>query len=127
MFDLHAKYSVAGWDLQALYAKGTLRDADKVNEVTAAAAEPFAAPKSMTGWYAQAAYHVYRRGDIDIAPFARYERIDIQQQEDATLGVFQDPSNQDKIKTIGVNFYVHPQVVLKADVQRFSTDRTRDA
>jgi hypothetical protein len=128
MWDLHAKYSVAGWDVQALYARGTLGDADKVNAVTAAgAAEPFAAPKAMTGWYAQAAYHVFRRGDIDVAPFARYERIDIQQQEDAALGVFQDPRNQDRIKTVGVNFYVHPQVVLKADIQRFSTDRTRDA
>jgi Phosphate-selective porin O and P len=126
LWDLHAKYSVGGWDLQALYAKGTLRDADQVNAVTAAAAEPFAAPKSMIGWYAQAAYHVYRRGDIDIAPFARYERIDIRQQEDATLGVFQDPRNQDRIRTFGVNFYVHPQVVLKADVQRFNADRTRD-
>jgi len=127
MWDLHAKYSIAGWDLQALYARGTLGDAAKVNVVTAAAPEPFAAPKSMTGWYAQAAYHVFRRGDIDIAPFARYERIDIRQQEDAALGVFEDPRNQDHIKTIGVNFYLHPQVVLKADVQRFASDRTRDA
>jgi hypothetical protein len=127
MWDLHAKYSVAGWDLQALYAKGTLGDAAKINSVTAAAPEPFAAPRSMTGWYAQAAYHVFRRGDIDVAPFARYERIDIEQQEDPALGVFQDPRNQDRIKTIGVNFYVHPQVVLKADVQQFGADRTRDA
>ena len=94
--------------------------------MTAAASTPFAAPKSMTGWYGQAAYHVFRRGDIDIAPFARYERIDIRQQEDAALGVFQDPRNQDRVKTIGVNFYLHPQVVLKADVQRFAVDRTRD-
>lgn len=127
LWDVHAKYTVAGWDLQALYARGTLGDADKVNAVTAAAPEPFAAPRSMTGWYGQAAYHVYRRGDIDIAPFLRYERIDIRQQDDGVLGVFQDPRNHDRIKTIGVNFYVHPQVVLKADIQRFSTDRARDA
>lgn len=126
LWDLHAKYSVAGWDLQALYARGTLGDADRVNAVTAAAATPFAAPRSMSGWYAQAAYHVYRRGDLDIAPFARLERIDIRQQEDAALGVFQDPNNRERIKTFGANFYVHPQVVLKADVQRYETDRTKD-
>lgn len=127
LWDLHAKYSVAGWDLQALYARGTLGDADRVNEVTSAAATPFAAPRSMKGWYGQAAYHVYRRGDLDIAPFARYERLEILQQEDPALGVFQDPNNRERIKTIGVNFYVHPQVVLKADVQRYSTDRTKDS
>lgn len=126
LWDLHAKYSVAGWDLQALYARGTLGDADRVNAVTSAAPTPFAAPRSMTGWYAQAAYHVYRRGDIDVAPFARFERIDIRQQEDAALGVLQDPNNQERIKTFGVNFYVHPQVVLKADLQRYETDRSKD-
>lgn len=126
LWDLHAKYSVAGWDLQALYARGTLGDADRVNAVTSAAATPFAAPRTMMGWYTQAAYHVYRRGDLDIAPFARLERIDIRQQEDAALGVFQDPNNLERIKTFGVNFYVHPQVVLKADLQRYETDRTKD-
>lgn len=126
LWDVHAKYSVAGWDLQALYARGTLGDADRVNAVTSAATTPFAAPRSMMGWYAQAAYHVYRRGDIDVAPFARIERIEIRQQEDAALGVFQDPNNQERIKTFGVNFYVHPQVVLKADVQRYETDGSRN-
>ena len=80
----------------------------------------------MKGWYGQAAYHVYRRGDLDIAPFARLERIDIRQQEDAALGVSQDPNNLERITTFGVNFYVHPQVVLKADIQRYQTDRTKD-
>jgi hypothetical protein len=126
LWDVHAKYSRAGWDLQALYARGTLGDAQQVNAVTSVAATPFAAPRSMKGWYGQAAYHVYRRGDIDVAPFVRVERIDIRQEEDAALGVFQDPNNLERIRTIGVNFYVHPQVVLKADVQRYSTDRTKD-
>src|SRR4051812_42322534 len=126
LWDVHAKYTVAGWDLQALYARGTLGDAGNVNAVTAAAATPFAAPRSMMGWYTQAAYHLYRRGDLDIAPFARIERVDIRQQEDAALGVFQDPNNLERIKTIGVNFYVHPQVVVKADLQRYETDRTKD-
>jgi Phosphate-selective porin O and P len=124
LWDLHAQYSLAGWDLAALYTRGTLGDADRVNVVTAA--NGFAAPKSLKGWYGQAAYHLYRRGDLDIAPFVRIERIEIRQQEDAGLGVFQDPNNFERIRTIGINFYVHPQLVIKADMQRFSTDRTQD-
>ena len=129
IWDVHAQYRVAGLDLQGLYASGTLGDADKV---TAAlfAADPttaFAAPKSMKGWYAQAAYHVYKRGNYDVAPFIRYERIDIRQAEDPANGLLQDPRNDEKIKTIGVNFWVHPQVVLKADIQRYATDKTQDA
>ena len=107
MWDVHAQYRVAGLDLQGLYASGTLGDADKVTAALFAAdpATAFAAPKSMKGWYAQAAYHVYKQGNFDVAPFVRYERI----------------------KTVGVNFWVHPQVVLKADIQRYTTDKTQDA
>jgi hypothetical protein len=129
MWDVHAQYRVAGLDLQGLYASGTLGDADKVTAALFAAdpATAFAAPKSMKGWYAQAAYHVYKRGNYDVAPFIRYERIDIRQAEDPANGLLQDPRNDEKIKTIGVNFWVHPQVVLKADIQRYATDKTQDA
>ena len=129
LWDVHAQYRVAGLDLQGLYASGTLGDADKVTAATFAAdpATAFAAPKSMKGWYAQAAYHVYKRGNFDVAPFVRYERIDIRQAEDAANNLLKDPRNDERIKTVGVNFWVHPQVVLKADVQRHTTDKTQDA
>jgi uncharacterized small protein (DUF1192 family) len=126
LWDVHAKYSVAGFDLQALYAAGTLGDADKVNAVTSTATTPFAAPKSLKGWYGQAAYHVYRRGDLDVAPFVRLERFEIRQQEDAALGLFQDPKNLERVRTIGVNFKLHPQVVLKTDIQRYKVDGTKN-
>ena len=126
LWDLHAKYSIGGFDLQGLYAAGKLGDADKVNAVTSAAPTPFAAPKSLKGWYGQAAYHIYRQGNLDVAPFVRIERFEIRQQEDAALGLFQDPNNLERVRTVGVNFKIHPQVVLKTDIQRYSTDRTKD-
>jgi hypothetical protein len=132
MWDVHAQYRVAGLDLQGLYTAGTLGDADKVTAAILAAnqADPtkaFAAPKSMKGWYVQAAYHVYKKGNFDVAPFVRYERIDIRQAEDPANALLQDPKNDERIRTVGVNFWVHPQVVLKADVQRYETDKTQDA
>ena len=131
IWDVHAQYRVAGLDLQALYTSGTLGDADKVTAAILAQAptpqDAFAAPKSMKGWYAQAAYHVYKRGNFDVAPFVRYERIDIKQAEDPANALLQLAANDERIKTIGVNFWVHPQVVLKADVQRYATDKTQDA
>ena len=129
IWDVHAQYRVAGLDLQALYTAGMLGDADKVTAALLAAdpTTAFAAPKSMKGWYAQAAYHVYKRGNLDVAPFVRYERIDIRQAEDPANDLLQDPRNDERIRTIGVNFWVHPQVVLKADIQRYATDKTQDA
>jgi hypothetical protein len=128
LWDVHAQYRVAGLDLQALYTAGTLGDADQVTAALLAAdpATAFAAPKSMKGWYAQAAYHVYKQGNLDVAPFVRYERIDIRQAEDPANNLLQDPNNNERITTLGVNFWVHPQVVLKADVQRYATDKTQN-
>jgi hypothetical protein len=129
IWEVHGQYRIAGLDLQALYTAGTLGDADKVTAALFAAdpATAFAAPQSMKGWYAQAAYHVFKKGNFDVAPFVRYERIDIRQAEDPANNLFQDPNNNERIKTLGVNFWVHPQVVLKADIQRYATDRTQDA
>lgn len=128
MWDVHAQYRVAGLDLQALYSSGTLGDADKVMAALFAAdpATAFAAPKSMKGWYAQAAYHVYKQGSFDVAPFVRYERLDIDQAEDPANGLLQDPNNHERIKVAGVNFWVHPQVVLKADAQWYATDKSQN-
>ena len=128
LWDVHAQYRVAGLDLQALYTSGTLGDADKVTAAMFAQdpATAFAAPKSMKGWYAQAAYHVFKRGNFDVAPFVRYERIDIRQAEDPANGLFADPRNDERIRVAGVNFWVHPQVVLKADIQWYTADKSQN-
>jgi Phosphate-selective porin O and P len=127
MWDVHAQYKVGGLELQAVYADGKLADADALNTaILANSAEPFAAPNRMKGAYMQAAYHLYKRDKLDFAPFVRLERIDIRQQEDPANGLFQDPANHERITTAGFNFWVHPQVVLKADVQRYRTDATKD-
>jgi hypothetical protein len=127
MWDVHAQYKVGGLELQAVYADGKLGDADQLNAaILANSAQPFAAPNRMKGAYVQAAYPVYKRDKLDFAPFVRLEGIDIRQQEDPANGLFQDPANHERITTAGFNFWVHPQVVLKADVQRYRTDPTKD-
>jgi hypothetical protein len=126
LWDLHAQYRVGRLDLQALYAAGTLGDAARINAANLPLAEPFAAPKSLKGAYVQAAYHVYKEGNFDVAPFVRVERYEIKQQEDPDNGLAQDPNNKERVRTLGVNFKVHPQVVLKADIQRYHADKTKD-
>jgi hypothetical protein len=130
LWDVHAQYRLDRLELQALYAAGTLGDADQVTAAILAAvatpAEAFAAPKKMTGSYVQAAYHAYKQGDLDVAPFVRFERFDITQAEDPANGLLQDPNNNERVRTIGINFKIHPRVVLKTDVQRYHTDKSKD-
>ena len=126
LWDVHAKYNIGRWDLQALYTAGTLGDADRLNSVILASPTPFAAPKSLKGSYVQAAYHVYKKDDFDLAPFIRLERYKIKQEEDPANGLLQDPNNNERVATLGLNFKIHPQVVFKTDVQKYGTDKTKN-
>src|SRR6266853_114661 len=86
----------------------------------------FTGDTGQKGAYVQAAYHVYKHGNFDVAPFIRYERVDIRQAEDPGNNLLENPNNNERIKTLGVNFWLHPQVVLKADIQRYATDKSQD-
>ncbi len=112
--EAHARYAAHRVDLQALYALGTLDDAARVT-----AAIQQAAPKRFEGWFLQAAYHLWSQGQMDFAPFVRYEEYDIAQAEDIVNGLLKDRAARDSIETVGFSFKPHPDVVLKMDYQNF--------
>lgn len=120
LWDVHGKYRHGDLDLQALYARGTLGDADKISAATGTVA-----PGAFFGWYGQAAYHLWKFDGMELAPFVRYERFNTQQR--VAAGLVPDPLNNERVVTAGLNFYLHPQVVLKADYQKFrgNTDKDR--
>jgi len=125
VWDLHARYDVAGWNLRALYSQGSLSDTAAINAAAGLApGSNDAAPESFSGWLVEAAYHLYRKGDFGLVPFVRYE--DYNTQESVAPGFAIDPKNDEDVATIGVNLYVHPQVVFKADVQDYGTDDRKD-
>lgn len=113
LWDIHGRYSVGDLDLRALYARGHLADADKINTFVG----DTGTPSSIYGWYTEAAYHVWKSGDMDFAPFIRYEKYDGQSSLPSN-GLRIDGS-KNSIVTLGGNFWVHPGVVLKADYQTF--------
>lgn len=125
LWELHAKYSIAGVDLKALYAAGTLSDTDAINRARSISTGSVnAAPESFHGWYVEAAYHAWQHGDYDLVPFLRLERYNT--QEEVAAGYNTDPKNTERVVTAGVTFKLHPQVVLKADFQDYRTDDTKD-
>lgn len=126
LWDLHGQYRAGNLELQAVYARGTLGDADKVSAaLIAASGDPtLVAPKAFYGWYGQVAYHVWKRNDNDLAPFVRYERYNTQQE--LADGYTANPLNDETVTTIGANLQIHPQVVFKVDYQRFRTDSEKN-
>lgn len=116
--EVHARYQAHGFDLQALYAGGRLGDATKVTEAIG-----LAAPKRLKGGYVQAAYHAWTDGEMDFAPFIRFEKFDIDQEENQAINAFADSTAHDRITTVGFNFKPVNEVVLKADYQYYQKDR----
>lgn len=125
VWDLHAKYSVAGLDLRALYAAGKLADTEAINAAAGlTAGSDEAAGKSFYGWLIEGAYHVWKQGDHDLAPFVRYERYNT--QKSVAAGFTADPKNDETVLTVGIDYKPHPQVVIKADFQNYKQDDKKD-
>lgn len=125
LWEIHTKYAVGNFDLQALYARGSLSDTEAINSAAGlVAGSDKAAPKSFYGWYAQAAYHVWKDGDYDLAPFVRHERYNT--QDAVADGYATNPLNEETVTTVGMNFRLHPQVVVKADAQNYTADDKKD-
>ncbi|MGD2141270.1 MAG: hypothetical protein PVH25_12800 [Burkholderiales bacterium] len=125
LWELHARYAVAGWDLRALYTQGYIDDTAAIN---AAAGIPLgsdnAAPESLYGWYVEAAYRFGLKNNKAVTPFVRFAKYDT--QEEVAAGYAINPLNNEQVITAGLNFYVHPQVVFKIDVQDYDTDDSKD-
>lgn len=112
MWDMHMRYQKDRIDLRALYARGHLGDADKLKSLAGInAAEDF------YGWYAEAAYHLWKWGDHDLAPFVRYESWNTQDQ--VPSNVIASSANENNIWTVGANYWPNPQVVFKTDYQKW--------
>ena len=125
LWDLHTNWKPGSWDLTALYARGSLSNTADFNLTVAG--QPTPIPKEFWGWYTQAAYRMWSQGDYSLSPFIRYERFNTAAKYEALppgLGI--DPAPTELVTTVGVNFKVHPNVVFKADYQKFKVDDTRD-
>ena len=71
LWDLHARYTPGRWDLSGVYARGTISKTDALNLTFAG--NPTPVPSAFQGWYAQAAYQLFKSGSYALLPFARYE------------------------------------------------------
>ena len=125
LWDVHAKWTPGQWDLSAVYARGSVTGAGELNATFAGA--PYLVPKAFDGAFVQAAYKFALAGGYSIAPFARYERINIGRQFDGVVpGLNVAAYETEGIATIGANFNLTPSVVLKADIQRYKVVKDSD-
>jgi hypothetical protein len=143
LWETHARYQPGKWDLSALYASGSISNTGAANALFPGTANPM--PSKFDGWFVQAAYNIWQSGSYRLAPFGRYERYDMgARYEGIAPGFPTTPTGQapnstsptsfdyfpvprDSVGTLGANFYLNPNVVLKLDYQKFknNTDFSR--
>lgn len=110
LWEVHAIYEVKGLQLKGLYASGSLDGNDALKTAGVG--------KKAEGWYAEAAYDIMpllkAGSEMSLTPFVRYESYDT--HKEVFTGT-RDPQQERTVKTAGIGFKPHSNVVLKADYQ----------
>jgi cell division protein FtsB len=125
LWEGHARWQTGPFDLSALYARGTISGTEALNLTFVG--DPTPVPKSFWGAYVQGAWHAWSKADYSLVPFTRYEWFNTAAAyEPVPQGLGVAPSPTEGVWTIGANFNVGPNIVLKADYQKFKVDTARD-
>ncbi|MDP9082609.1 MAG: OprO/OprP family phosphate-selective porin [Pseudomonadota bacterium] len=133
LWEAHARWTPAKFDLSALYAHGSISNLAATNASNPGSPNPI--PSNFYGYYAQAAYGLWEHDEYRLAPFVRWERYDMGSRYAGTPGPAIPtglvplsgtpgdygywPRTQDRVWSLGANFYVTPHLVFKADYQWF--------
>jgi hypothetical protein len=133
LWEGHARWTPGAAEISAVYAHGHISNTATFNLDNAGASNPV--PSEFLGYYLQGAYNVWDSGGYRLAPFARWEHYDIGASFNGIpkgfttvpAGPASDsrpwPQPQDRVWTVGANFYVNPHVVLKFDYQWFDVNK----
>ena len=125
LWETHARWTPARWDLSALYAKGTISDTAAFNQTLVG--QLTLVPSAFFGWYTQAAYRLWSEGNYALFPFVRYERFNTASSfADIGAGLTPDAAPTETVTTAGATFRINKYVVVKADYQKFKVDSSRD-
>ena len=117
--EVHARWQSGPFDLSALYARGTISDTETLNLTFVG--NPYPVPKSFWGSYVQGAWRVWDNGQSSVAPFVRYEAFNTAASfASVPLGLGVPDADTERVWTVGVNYYLTPEVVFKADYQHFN-------
>jgi hypothetical protein len=125
LWETHARWSPAAFQLSALYARGHISNTAQIN--TTLVGNPMLIPEDFFGWYVEGAYRAIDRDTWSVTPFIRYERLNTgSSYADIGQGFTPVALEDQKVWTGGLNFTIAEGVVLKADYVDFRDDRGND-
>ncbi|MEK7858675.1 MAG: porin [Elusimicrobiota bacterium] len=118
LWEVHAQAEHSGAEVKALYAEGTIGNADTVNSLQGFTnAARTTVGSRLFGGYAEAAFNVLSltRSTHYLAPFFRYERYDTQWRTPG--GFSKNPANSRVEYAVGLTYKPIPQIAVKLDQQ----------
>jgi len=123
--EAHARWTSGPFDLSALYAYGHISNTAAYNQTIVG--NPTLVPESFWGWYLQGAWYAWRDGDLQLAPFVRYERLNTgASYAPLAYGLTPAALPTEGITTLGASLFVTPNIVFKIDYQWFQTSNDLD-
>ena len=119
MWEGHAQYQYRNLHLRALYVRNSIEDTQILSD-----AKGQGISKIHWGWYGEIAYDILPAFNPDtrlgLVPFVRYERFNT--QEEVPHPYVADETKNRTVVTMGVSFYLHPNVVFKIDYRQFDSE-----
>ena len=125
LWEGHARWQGAAWDLAGLYARGHIGQTAALNRLLVG--NPTLIPEDFFGWYLEAAWRGLAGRALPLTPFLRYERYNTAAGY-ADIGAGLTPVVQPDRKSItgGVQLEFAPGVIIKADYVDFADGRAGD-
>jgi hypothetical protein len=121
LWEMHTRWTPGNFDLSALYSMGHISDTGDLNATFVG--NPTLVPREFWGGYLQGAYRLQLTRSRSLAPFARFERFNSgADYAGLPAGLSVNSLPTETVWTAGVNFYLNPYVVFKADYQYFDED-----
>jgi len=125
LWEVHARWQPDKFDLSAVYAQGYFTNTAEANLQFPGASNPL--PASFYGYFLQGAYRLWQRDEMSLNPFVRWERYNMAATYAGVAGQVPPPGFPqpfDTVTTVGVNYYLTPNVVFKLDYQHFLVNQT---
>lgn len=120
--DVHGTWQRGPVIARGLLLYGALQNADLISEKNNRLSRNLQVPRTPVAkaallWYGELGYDVLslldKKSPYRLFPFARYEYYN--SMEEVNAGIFADPRFKRHVFTAGLNFFLTPEVVLKAD------------
>ena len=122
IYESHLQWKYYGLEFRALGSWGLINNADLLSAQNIFAGNGQGVVGSQNyGWYTEAGYDVlplmFKDTPQYLAPFVRYEKLNTIAK--APLGYPTDPTKDQEVFQVGLQYKPIPQVVLKADYRNF--------